>query len=133
MSSEICAVDKTKKNSDFEKKKRYLKKYSWTLKKIERLEMRKSELLGHDNLSDHDKIMLNDLEYRLASLRLDAENQKLDIYDWIDKLDNYLEMEVLEMFFIHDLDFKTIGDKLNYSERQVIRFYVNGVNQLEIE
>lgn len=133
MSSEICAVDKTKKKSDFEKKKRYLKKYSWTLKKIERLEMRKSELLGHDNLSDHDKIMLNDLEYRLASLRLDAENQKLDIYDWIDKLDNYLEMEVLEMFFIHDLDFKTIADRLNYSERQVIRFYVNGVNQLEIE
>lgn len=133
MSSEICAVGKTKKNSDFEKKKRYLKKYSWTLKKIERLEMRKSELLGHDNLSDHDKIMLNDLEYRLASLRLDAENQKLDIYDWIDKLDNYLEMEVLEMFFIHDLDFKTIADRLNYSERQVIRFYVNGVNQLEIE
>lgn len=133
MSSEICAVDKTKKNSDFEKKKRYLKKYSWTLKKIERLEMRKSELLANDNLSDHDKIMLNDLDYRLASLRLDAENQKLDIYDWIDNLDNYLEMEVLELFFIHDLDFKTIAGRLNYSERQVIRFYVNGVNQLEIE
>lgn len=119
----------TKKGADFEGKKRWLKRYLKTLEKIDRLSFREHDLLRSQidddllqNIQDHKKTLLDQVG-GLYDETIGAINQ----------LHCAKEREVLMLFFINGHSFKEIAARIHYSERQVIRYYVSGVNSVELK
>lgn len=115
----------------FEAKKMYLKRYQRTRAKIDRLHDRISDLKRDDLVSDNEIILIETQE-RIAAIEASSQLIRKQIYSAIDKLDNYHEIEVLEMFFIFNYDFDRIAQEKSYSTRHVIRTYSRAIRNLEI-
>lgn len=121
----------TKKTMSFDAKKTYLKRYQRIRSKIDRLQVRFDDL-NKDKISSEDSIFLTETQDRIKAIEQDSVKIRKEIYAVIDKLDNYHEIEVLEMFFIFDYDFEKIADEKCYSIRHVIRTYSRAIRNLEI-
>ena len=121
----------SKKTMSFDAKKTYLKRYQRTRSKIDRLQVRFDDL-NKDKISSEDSIFLTETQDRIKAIEQDSVKIRKEIYAVIDKLDNYHEIEVLEMFFIFDYDFEKIADEKCYSIRHVIRTYSRAIRNLEI-
>lgn len=119
------------KMMSFEAKKIYLKRYQRTRSKIDRLQSRIDDLKT-DDLSDDDCIFLSETKERIKAIEKDSQVIRKEIYATIDKLDNYHEIEVLEMFFIFNYDFERIAEEKCYSIRHVIRTYSRAIRNLEL-
>lgn len=130
-------------------KKQFLQRYNKTLKLIERLEAKLLALddrltsVGSPSISDLprcssgktssdlilDKIELQD---RINRLILKAKEQKGEIIEAIDELDDRRVAEVLESIYIDGLDMYDISDQTGYSVRHVYRLYIQGLNNIEL-
>ena len=122
---------KALKTMSFEAKKTYLKRYQRTRSKIDRLQLRIDDLLS-DQLTSDDTILLSETKERIEAIEQDSNQIRKEIYTVIDRLDNYHEIEVLEMFFIFNYDFERIADEKCYSIRHVIRTYSRAIRNLEL-
>lgn len=122
---------KALKSMSFEAKKTYLKRYQRTRSKIDRLQLRIDDLLS-DQLTSDDNILLSETRERIEAIEQDSNQIRKEIYTVIDRLDNYHEIEVLEMFFIFNYNFERIADEKCYSIRHVIRTYSRAIRNLEL-
>lgn len=122
---------KALKSMSFEAKKAYLKRYQRTRSKIDRLQLRIDDLLS-DQLTSDDTILLSETRDRIEAIEQDSNQIRKEIYTVIDRLDNYHEIEVLEMFFIFNYNFERIADEKCYSIRHVIRTYSRAIRNLEL-
>lgn len=102
------------------------------MKKIERLNDRLNDLNALSTLDETDTLIRNETIYRIEELKKQSKNIRIEIYDALDQLDNYNEVEILEMFFIFDYDFDTIAEETAYSVRHVIRAYSSGIRKIEL-
>lgn len=130
-------------------KKHFLQRYNKTLKLIERLKAKLLALddrltsVGSPSISDLprcssgktssdlilDKIELRD---RINRLMLKAQEQKREIIEAIDELDDRRVAEVMESIYIEGLDMYDISDHTGYSIRHVYRLYIQGLDEIEV-
>lgn len=129
---------------NFDKNKKFLKRYLPYYRQINRLEEKLFELdsrvesthspsitgqpgggLRHELQDDLSK--REQLENRINDLVQESIPIKTEILKAIDHLDNPNEANVLEMFFIDDIKIASIAEQLSYSFRQANRFYSQGV------
>lgn len=131
------------------KKKRSLKRYRKNIACIERLE-RKLVLLDEritsikspnfsgmprggvpvtidDLISDK-----MDLEDRINRLKKKSRDLKREVCEEIDLLEDSIDCEILEAFFIGGLSFEEIAEELGYSERRVIARYSEAIRILSL-
>lgn len=130
--------------SKFDDNKKFLKRYRVYVRQIRRLE---DKLYSVDDriestqspsisgmpgggiprtLSD-DLSEREELGQRINSLVKESESIKNEILKVIDHLDNPHQSDVLEMYFIRDVNLETIAEVLHYSTRQVNRLYSQGI------
>lgn len=144
-------MEKAEKNSDaIEEKKRELKRYKNNQKLIARLNSKLYLLTerienissvkysdmprGSDKVSVEDLIADKDeLEQRIKSLKKKGRELKIDILQEIDKLEDVRHAEVLEAYFIDDMDFMEIAYNTGYVVRHVIRLYREGIELLSVK
>lgn len=129
---------------EWERKKRYLKRYRKNNALVNRL-MRKLEILdikmqslkspslsgmprGGDPVTlaalVADKV---DLEKRIEKLKRKGEPMRAELLDMIDELEEVRYAEVLESFFVDCKDFPEIADEMGYTIRHVKRLYSEGL------
>lgn len=133
---------------EFQKNKKFLKRYKPYKRNIDRLKERvndlnvKMENLKSPQISDMPKgspkqrdfteemTMKAELKKRIDNLKIEGQPIKDEICSIIDHLANPHQAAVLELYFIDDFKFEQIAKKLNYSNRQVARLYGSGVMSL---
>lgn len=127
----------------FEKRKQFLRRYRPKLRQIKRLENKLHEIddriesmhgvqltgmpgggLSRD-VSD-DLARREELENRINRLLKGSKTIKVEILNCIDHLDNSTQSNILEMFFIDDIQLDTVAETLGFSIRQVKRLYGEG-------
>lgn len=133
-----------------ENKKKYLKRYRRNGVLVGRLE-RKLEAIeariqgvrspslsgmprGGEPVTREDLIVDKvDLERRIKRLKSKGETVRREILDIIDELDDWRYAEILEDFLIEEMDFSEIADKMNFTERHVIRLYGEAIDAVMIK
>lgn len=133
-----------------ENKKKYLKRYRRNGVLVGRLE-RKLEAIeariqgvrspslsgmprGGEPVTREDLIADKvDLERRIKRLKSKGETVRREILDIIDELDDWRYAEILEDFLIEEMDFSEIADKMNFTERHVIRLYGEAIDAVMIK
>ena len=133
-----------------ENKKKYLKRYRRNGVLVGRLE-RKLEAIeariqgvrspslsgmprGGEPVTREDLIADKvDLERRIKRLKSKGEAVRREILDIIDELDDWRYAEILEDFLIEEMDFSEIADKMNFTERHVIRLYGEAIDAVMIK
>lgn len=73
-----------------------------------------------------------DLERRIKRLKGKGETIRREILDIIDELDDWRYAEILEDFLIEEMDFSEIADKMNFTERHVIRLYGEAIDAVTL-
>ena len=128
----------------FEENKKFLKRYKPFLRQLKRLEDRLYQLDDRIESTHSARITgmpgggiprgLNDelsqreeLEQRIDNLLKESTPIKKEIINVLDHLDNPNQANVLELFFINDMDLYTISENLDYSFRQANRLYKEGI------
>lgn len=128
----------------FQENKKFLKRYTPFLRQLKRLEERLYQLDDRIESTHSARITgmpgggiprgLNDelvqreeLESRINKLLVESKPIKTEILDTLDHLDNPNQANVLELFFINDMDLCTISENLDYSFRQANRLYKEGI------
>lgn len=127
--------------------KRYLKRYKknremigWLIRRKDKLadqiEGLKSPVIsdmprGGDRKSKEDLIAEKiDIERRIQRLEAKGGRLRSETLDAIDDLDNYHQAEVLERYLVGCEEFCEIADRMNFSERHVVRLYTEGVGKI---
>lgn len=67
------------------------------------------------------------IENRLGKLEDESFRIRNEIQDKLLDLDNQLEAEVLDLYFLERYSLTEIADELSYSDRQIERLYANGI------
>lgn len=131
------------------KKKRSLKRYRKNIACIERLEKKLALLddritgLKSPSLSGMprggvpvtiDDLMSDklDLEDRIKRLKAKSRGLKNEVCEEIDSLEDSVDCEILEAFFIDGLSFEEIAEDLGYTERRVIARYSEAIRILSL-
>lgn len=133
----------------FEKNKKFLRRYRPKIRQIKRLENKLYviddriesthgvELTGmptgglRRELSD-DLARKEEIENRINSLLIEAKPIKDEIIKCIDHLENPTQANILEMFFIEDIQLDTVAETLGFSIRQIKRLYGEGVRAIKL-
>lgn len=133
-----------------ENKKKYLKRYRRNGVLVGRLE-RKLEAIeariqgvrspslsgmprGGEPVTREDLIADKvDLERRIKRLKGKGETIRREILDIIDDLDDWRYAEILEDFLIEEMDFSEIAEKMDFTERHVIRLYGEAIDAVIIK
>lgn len=130
--------------NSFDTNKRFLNRYKPYLRQLKRLEERLYQLDDRIESTHSARITgmpgggiprgLNDelvqreeLESRINKLLIESKPIKEEILDTLDHLENPNQANVLELFFINDMDLYSISTSLDYSLRQANRLYKEGV------
>lgn len=130
-------------DSKFKQHKSYLMQYRKIHTKIDRLKNKlnrlneRYELKGISYSSEPSgsvKQTLDDVlaqkeyvESKLDELTEESIKIRNEIQDKLLELDNQLEAEVLDLYFLERYSLTEIADTLCYSERQIERLYANGI------
>lgn len=130
-------------DSKFKQHKSYLMQYRKIHTKIDRLKNKlnrlneRYELKGISYSSEPSgsvKQTLDDVlaqkeyvENKLSKLTEESIKIRNEIQDKLLELDNQLEAEVLDLYFLERYSLTEIADTLCYSERQIERLYANGI------
>jgi hypothetical protein len=131
------------------RKKRSLKRYRKNLACIERLEKKLVLLdnritgLKSPSLSGMprggvpvtiDDLMSDklDLEDRIKRLKAKSRDLKNEVCEEIDSLEDSVDCEILEAFFIDGKSFEEIAEDLGYTERRVIARYSEAIRILSL-
>ena len=135
---------------EFKNKRRYLKRYRKSLTKIERLKERlfnleeKMNKIKSPNFSGMPKggtppnlaELISDkveLEGRIKRQTEKSDQIRREILFIIDDLEDDLQSQVLESFFIDILELSEIAEKLGYSERYIASIYSAGIQAVHID
>ena len=70
------------------------------------------------------------IEGKISKLSSDAIKISNEIQDRLLDLDNQLEAEILDLYFLESHSLSEIANILCYSERQIDRLYVKGIEHL---
>ena len=70
------------------------------------------------------------IEGKISKLTGDAIKISNEIQDKLLDLDNQLEAEILDLYFLESHSLSEIANILCYSERQIDRLYVKGIEHL---
>lgn len=70
------------------------------------------------------------IEGKIRKLTSDAIKISNEIQDRLLELDNQLEAEILDLYFLETHSLNEIANDLCYSERQIERLYVKGIKHL---
>jgi hypothetical protein len=131
------------------RKKRSLRRYRKNLACIERLEKKLVLLdaritgLKSPSLSGMprggvpvtiDDLMSDklDLEDRIKRLKAKSRGLKKEVCEEIDSLEDSIDCEILEAFFIDEKSFEKIAEDLGYTERRVIARYSEAIRILSL-
>lgn len=130
-------------DSKFKQHKDYLMQYRKIHTKIDRLRNKLNRLNERYDLkgvsyssqpSGSVKQTLDDVlaqkeyvENKLSKLTEDSIKIRNEIQDKLLELDNQLEAEVLDLYFLERYSLTEIADTLCYSERQIERLYASGI------
>lgn len=131
------------KDNKFKHNKNYLMQYRKIHTKIDRLRNKLNRLNERYDLkgvsyssqpSGSVKQTLDDVlaqkeyvESKLDELTEESIKIRNEIQDKLLELDNQLEAEVLDLYFLERYSLTEIADTLCYSERQIERLYANGI------
>ena len=131
------------KDNKFKHNKNYLMQYRKIHTKIDRLRNKLKRLNERYDLkgvsyssqpSGSVKQTLDDVlaqkeyvESKLDELTEESIKIRNEIQDKLLELDNQLEAEVLDLYFLERYSLTEIADTLCYSERQIERLYANGI------
>lgn len=133
----------------YKKKKAFLKRYRKTTALIRRLIEKASRLedrltsVGSPSISDlprggtpltsSDLILEKlELEERIERLKKKAQDQKHEILEAIDTLDDSRMAEVLEAHYIDCLDMTEIAEQSGYTVRHTYRLYTLALEAIDI-
>lgn len=130
-------------DSKFKQHKDYLMQYRKIHTKIDRLRNKLNRLNERYDLkgvsyssqpSGSVKQTLDDVlaqkeyvENKLSKLTEESIKIRNEIQDKLLELDNQLEAEVLDLYFLERYSLTEIADTLCYSERQIERLYASGI------
>ncbi|MDE1507327.1 sigma-70 family RNA polymerase sigma factor [Ligilactobacillus salivarius] len=133
-------------DNEFKHNKAYLMQYRRMHTKIERLKDKLERLNERYNLkgvsyssqpSSTVTQTLDDIlaqkeyiEGKISKLTGDAIKISNEIQDRLLDLDNQLEAEILDLYFLENHSLSEIANILCYSERQIERLYVKGIKHL---
>ena len=133
-------------DNEFKHNKAYLMQYRKMHTKIERLKDKLERLNERYNLkgvsyssqpSSTVTKTLDDIlaqkeyiEGKISKLTGDAIKISNEIQDRLLDLDNQLEAEILDLYFLENHSLSEIANILCYSERQIDRLYVKGIEHL---
>ena len=133
-------------DNEFKHNKAYLMQYRRMHTKIERLKDKLERLNERYNLkgvsyssqpSSTVTQTLDDIiaqkeyvEGKIRELTSDAIKISNEIQDKLLDLDNQLEAEILDLYFLENHSLNEIANDLCYSERQIERLYVKGIKHL---
>lgn len=133
-------------DNEFKHNKAYLMQYRKMHTKIERLKDKLERLNERYNLkgvsyssqpSSTVTQTLDDIlaqkeyiEGKISKLTGDAIKISNEIQDRLLELDNQLEAEILDLYFLENHSLNEIANILCYSERQIERLYVKGIKHL---
>ena len=133
-------------DNEFKHNKAYLMQYRKMHTKIERLKDKLERLNERYNLkgvsyssqpSSTVTQTLDDIlaqkeyiEGKISKLTGDAIKISNEIQDKLLDLDNQLEAEILDLYFLESHSLSEIANILCYSERQIERLYVKGIKHL---
>lgn len=133
-------------DNEFKHNKAYLMQYRRMHTKIERLKDKLERLNERYNLkgvsyssqpSSTVTQTLDDIiaqkeyvEGKIRELTGDAIKISNEIQDRLLELDNQLEAEILDLYFLENHSLNEIANDLCYSERQIERLYVKGIKHL---
>ncbi|ATP37573.1 sigma-70 family RNA polymerase sigma factor [Ligilactobacillus salivarius] len=133
-------------DNEFKHNKAYLMQYRKMHTKIERLKDKLERLNERYNLkgvsyssqpSSTVTQTLDDIiaqkeyvEGKIRELTGDAIKISNEIQDKLLDLDNQLEAEILDLYFLESHSLNEIANDLCYSERQIERLYVKGIKHL---
>lgn len=137
-------------NNSFEYKKKYLKRYTRINKKIERLEeklynldvqltdikpQKITDMPRTETRSDISDIIYrkDEIKERINLLVLESRRIRKEITTKLDSLEDYRQVETLELFFIDGLSLEEIAKVLNFSVRHITRYYSDGIKNLNID
>lgn len=128
----------------FQDNKKFLKRYKPYYRQIQRLEERLYQLDDRIESTHSPRItgmpggglprglsdelaQREELENRINKLLSESKPIKVEILTVLDHLTNPNQANVLELFFINDMDLCAISDNLGYSFRQANRLYKEGI------
>lgn len=130
-------------DNEFKHNKAYLMQYRKIHTKIDRLKDKLNRLNERYDLkgvsyssepSSSVKKTLDDvlaqkeyLQNKLDEMISESINIRNEIQDKLIELDNQLEAEVLDLYFLERYSLTEIADTLCYSERQIERLYADGI------
>ena len=133
-------------DNEFKHNKAYLMQYRKMHTKIERLKDKLERLNERYNLKGVsyssqpsstvtqtlDEIIAQKeyVEGKIRELTGDAIKISNEIQDKLLDLDNQLEAEILDLYFLESHSLNEIANDLCYSERQIERLYVKGIKHL---
>lgn len=135
--------------NDYERKKRYLKRYKRNLALINRLENKLVDLNERlykikstnyssmpkgskpvevsDLISDKDELVA-----RITRLKQKGKKLKAETLDIIDELEDIRYAEIFESFFIDCKSFEEIAEDMGYSTRHIERMYKEALDKVVI-
>lgn len=134
----------------FKTNRRFLKRYRKSLAKIDRLKDRlfdineKINKIKSPNFSGMPKggtppslaEMISDkieLEERIQRQIEKSREIRREVLEKIDDLEDELQAEVLEAFFIQSSELSEIADQLGYSERYIASIYSAGIKAVQLD
>lgn len=136
-------------DDEYEKKKRYLKRYRKNQELIRRLN---DKIRSYDDrLSGLRSPTISDMprgskpidkadilsdkletEERITRLKAKGSVYRSEILNCIDKLDDVRQAEVLEMFCIDCMSISDISEELGYTERWIASIYSEAISAIDI-
>ena len=109
-------------SDEWKKKRDNLLRYRKALDFITWLESKKEKLTDSEEIQE--------LEQRIENKRRSAETLRTELLNQLERLDNLVQVEILELHFIEGLTIPEISERLMYSNRHVARVYSNAIKTL---
>ena len=75
---------------------------------------------------------IDDLKTHIIKQTIKSIKEQFYIYEAIDKLNDIVLALIIQYRYIDGMEFKDIAMKMCYSERQVYRFHILALNELDI-
>lgn len=139
-----------KTDKELERKKKWLRRYKRNVACLNRLEHKLLELdekiykIKSPNYSGmprggkpltieeilSDKI---ELENRIDRITSKGKKIRAEIIEKLDELEDYRQVEVLELFFIDCMDFDEIAEFTGYTKRHVIKMYSSAIRSISLD
>ena len=109
-------------SDEWKKKRDNLLRYRKTIEFISWLESKKEK--------QADKDRIQEIDCRIDNKKRSAKFLQSELLNQLESLNNIVQVEIMELYFIEGFTISEIAERLKYSERHVARVYSNAIKEL---